>query len=445
MRGTVAVIGAGDFIGSAIARKFAGEGFTVFAGRRNGEKLAPLVQEVEAQGGRIIARSVDARQEDAITAFLREADSEAPLEVCIFNAGANVHFPLLDTTERVFRKVWEMACYAGFLTGREAARLMLPHGRGAIFFTGATASMRGGVGYSAFAAAKAGLRAVAQSTARELGPKNIHVAHLIIDGRRGYRVGTRTDQGPGRRRSCAQSGPRSADESGVGGGNVLAAVSTAAGCVDVRDGYPAVWREVVTMVRAEFHFDFGSPNAYLSHLVIPGIERRVDVAFEYVPILLGGVFKLTGNRSPAESLVGIRNKAEYQRLETERFVARHGITRYARNPFFPVNTLVLMRGAVAAQRIGVFERYVDEVFRHMWAEPKKLDDPDVARAALTESGLDGDRILAIAQDQDVKDELLANTQRSVERGTFGSPTFFVGEEIYFGKDRLRDVEEALGR
>ncbi len=181
MRGTVAVIGAGDFIGSAIARKFAGEGFTVFAGRRNGEKLAPLVQEVEAQGGRIVARSVDARQEDAITGFLREADSEAPLEVCIFNAGANVHFPLLDTTERVFRKVWEMACYAGFLSGREAARLMLPHGRGAIFFTGATASLRGGVGYSAFAAAKAGLRAVAQSAARELGPKNIHVAHLIID------------------------------------------------------------------------------------------------------------------------------------------------------------------------------------------------------------------------------------------------------------------------
>src|SRR5215469_822936 len=181
MRGVVAVIGAGDFIGSEIARKFAGEGFTVFAGRRNGEKLTSLAQEVEAQGGRIIARSMDARQEDAIADFLREADSEAPLEVCIFNVGANVRFPLLDTTERVFRKVWEMACYAGFLTGREAARLMLPRGRGAIFFTGATASLRGGVGYSAFAAAKAGLRAVAQSAARELGPKNIHVAHLIID------------------------------------------------------------------------------------------------------------------------------------------------------------------------------------------------------------------------------------------------------------------------
>lgn len=178
---TAAIIGAGDFIGSAIARRFAAEGFTVFAARRNGDKLAPLVQEVEARGGRMIARSVDARQEDAVTAFLQEADREAPLEVCIFNAGANVNFPLVQTTERVFRKVWEMACYAGFLTGREAARLMLPHGRGAIFFTGATASLRGGAGYAAFAAAKAGLRAVAQSAARELGPNNIHVAHLVID------------------------------------------------------------------------------------------------------------------------------------------------------------------------------------------------------------------------------------------------------------------------
>jgi NAD(P)-dependent dehydrogenase (short-subunit alcohol dehydrogenase family) len=178
---TAAVIGAGDFIGGAIARKFAAEGFTVFAGRRNGDRLAPLVNDVEAGGGCIIARSLDARREDDITAFLRAADQEAPLEVCIFNIGANVHFSLVDTTERVFRKVWEMACYAGFLTGREAARLMLPRGNGAIFFTGATASLRGGAGYAAFAAAKAGLRAVAQSAARELGPKNIHVAHLVID------------------------------------------------------------------------------------------------------------------------------------------------------------------------------------------------------------------------------------------------------------------------
>jgi NAD(P)-dependent dehydrogenase (short-subunit alcohol dehydrogenase family) len=178
---TAAVIGAGDYIGTAIAKKFAREGFTVFAGRRNGDKLAPLVAEIEAEDGRVVARALDARKEDEITAFLQNADDLAPLEVCVFNVGANVNFPLVDTTERVFRKVWEMACYSGFLAGREAARLMLPRGQGAIFFTGATASMRGGAGFAAFAAAKFGLRAVAQSAARELGPQNIHVAHLVID------------------------------------------------------------------------------------------------------------------------------------------------------------------------------------------------------------------------------------------------------------------------
>lgn len=178
---TVAVIGAGDFIGGAISKRFAREGFTVFAGRRNGDKPAPLVEEIEAGGGRIVARSLDARKEDEIAAFLGDADRHRPLELCIFNIGANVNVPLTETTERVFRKVWEMACYAGFLAGREAARLMLPRGRGAIFFTGATASLRGGVGFAAFSAAKFGLRAVAQSAARELGPSNIHVAHLVID------------------------------------------------------------------------------------------------------------------------------------------------------------------------------------------------------------------------------------------------------------------------
>jgi NAD(P)-dependent dehydrogenase (short-subunit alcohol dehydrogenase family) len=178
---TAAVIGAGDYIGGAIAKKFASEGFTVFAGRRNADKLAPLIAEVEARGGRLLGRSLDARKEDDINTFLREAEKQAPLEVCIFNVGANVNFPLVETTERVFRKVWEMACYAGFLTGREAARLMIPREHGSIFFTGATASLRGGVGYAAFASAKFGLRAVAQSAARELGPKNIHVAHLVID------------------------------------------------------------------------------------------------------------------------------------------------------------------------------------------------------------------------------------------------------------------------
>jgi len=178
---SVAVIGVGDYIGAAIAKKFAAEGFVVFAGRRHGEKLAPLVGEIEAAGGRIVGRSLDARKEDNLAAFLREADAAAPLEVCVFNIGANVNFPLIETTERVFRKVWELACYAGFLAAREAAGLMLPRSRGNIFFTGATASLRGGIGYAAFASAKFGLRAVAESAARELGPKGIHVAHLIID------------------------------------------------------------------------------------------------------------------------------------------------------------------------------------------------------------------------------------------------------------------------
>src|ERR1700688_4434386 len=176
-----AVIGAGDYIGAEIARKFAAEGFDVFARRRNGEKLEPLVKEVEASGGTIFGRSLDARNENEIAAFLNDADQHAPLEVTIFNVGANVNFPILETTDRVFRKVWEMACWAGFLAGRESARLMLPRGKGSIFFTGATASLRGGSGFAAFASAKFGLRAVAQSMARELGPKNIHVAHLIID------------------------------------------------------------------------------------------------------------------------------------------------------------------------------------------------------------------------------------------------------------------------
>jgi 2-hydroxychromene-2-carboxylate isomerase len=195
--------------------------------------------------------------------------------------------------------------------------------------------------------------------------------------------------------------------------------------------------------RVEFLFDFGSPNAYLSHLVIPAIEKRQGVKFEYLPVLLGGVFKLTNNRSPAESLAGIRNKPQYQQIETERFIGQHGITSFRSNPFFPVNTLMIMRGAVAARKLGLFERYVDEVYRHMWSEPKKLDDPAILRAALLESNLPADRLFELVQTAEVKDALLAETQRAVERGTFGSPTFFVGDEIYFGKDRLRDVEEAI--
>jgi 2-hydroxychromene-2-carboxylate isomerase len=196
-------------------------------------------------------------------------------------------------------------------------------------------------------------------------------------------------------------------------------------------------------MQVEFHFDFGSPNAYLAHRVIPDIERRTKARFKYIPVLLGGVFKATGNRSPAEAFAGIRNKPEYERLETERFLRRHRIEGYARNPFFPVNTLMMMRGAAAAEIDGTLAPYVEAMFHHMWEAPKKMDEPDVFRDALTASGFEADAILARIQDPAVKSRLIANTEMSVARGTFGSPTFFVGDAIYFGKDKLRDVEEAI--
>ncbi len=193
----------------------------------------------------------------------------------------------------------------------------------------------------------------------------------------------------------------------------------------------------------QFMFDFGSPNAFLSHEAIPAIERRTGVKFEYVPILLGGIFKATNNKSPAETLAGIKNKPAFYAIETERFIKRFHVKPYIWNPFFPVNTLNLMRAAVAAQLEGVFAKYVDAAFHHMWVEPKKMDDPEVALKALTASGLDAAKLFARAQEADVKARLIENTQNAVERGAFGSPTFFVGKEMFFGKEQLREVEEMV--
>jgi 2-hydroxychromene-2-carboxylate isomerase len=193
----------------------------------------------------------------------------------------------------------------------------------------------------------------------------------------------------------------------------------------------------------QFLFDFGSPNAFLSHEAIPAIEKRTGAKFEYVPILLGGIFKATNNKSPAETLAGVKNKPEFQMLETERFVKRFNVKPYVWNPFFPINTLNLMRAAVAAQFEGVFAEYVDAAFHHMWVEPKKMDDPEVAAKALASSGLDAAKLLARSQDADVKAKLIENTQGAVERGAFGSPTFFVGKEMFFGKEQLREVEELV--
>ena len=196
-------------------------------------------------------------------------------------------------------------------------------------------------------------------------------------------------------------------------------------------------------LKVEFQFDFGSPNAYLAEYALPGIEKRTGVKFEYVPVLLGGIYKATNNMSPFDSLKGIKNKPEYNALETQRFLRRHNVTKFKQNHFFPVNTLMLMRGATAAQFENMFEPYFRAAYHHMWEEPKKMDDPEIFRNAFLSSGIDIDRLIARAQQDDVKKKLIEVTTDAVNRGAFGSPTFFVGTEMFFGKDQLRDVEESI--
>jgi 2-hydroxychromene-2-carboxylate isomerase len=197
-------------------------------------------------------------------------------------------------------------------------------------------------------------------------------------------------------------------------------------------------------VTVEFLFDFGSPNAYFCHKVIPAIEARSGAHFTYVPILLGGLFKLTNNRSPAEAFAGIPNKQAYDRLEIKRFIEKHGLSAFRFNPNFPVNTLKIMRGAVAAQALDCFELYVDAVYAAMWEQQRNMADDAQILEVLAAAGLDGPALVQKSQDPPVKAGLLANTERAHTRGAFGSPTFFVNDEIYFGKDRLADVEGAIG-
>lgn len=200
-----------------------------------------------------------------------------------------------------------------------------------------------------------------------------------------------------------------------------------------------------TTTSAQFLFDFGSPNAYLCHKVLPAIEARTGARFDYLPVLLGGLFKLANNRSPIEAYADIPNKLAYDMLEIRRFVAKHGLASFRMNPHFPVNTLQLMRGAVAAQALGCFERYIDTVFAAMWERGLKMDEPAVVGGVLTEAGLDAAALMQASQQPEVKARLMTNTQSAHERGAFGSPTFFIGDAMYFGKDRLRDVEEEIVR
>ena len=197
------------------------------------------------------------------------------------------------------------------------------------------------------------------------------------------------------------------------------------------------------MSTVEFHFDFGSPNAYLAHRAIPQIEQRTGAVFRYVPVLLGGVFKATNNVSPAQSLQGVKNKGEYAQLETQRWLTEYQLKPYTPNPHFPVNTLQIMRGAVYAETTDFYSQYIETVYVSMWEQALKMDDTDLMIAALDAAGLPTQEILAGSQQPEVKQQLIANTEASISRGTFGSPTFYLGEEIYFGKDRLQAVEQAL--
>lgn len=197
------------------------------------------------------------------------------------------------------------------------------------------------------------------------------------------------------------------------------------------------------MVKPEFIFDIGSPNAYFAHRVIPSIEARTGVKFDYAPCLLGGIFKATGNQSPMAANANIPAKAAYEILEMRRFIERRGLSKFRMNPHFPVNTLTIMRGAIVAQNEGRLQPYVEAAFRAMWEDGADLGDPEAAKAVLDSAGFDGAALLAAAADDAVKRQLIAATERAVARGAFGIPTFFVGDEMWFGKDRLGEVEEAI--
>lgn len=196
-------------------------------------------------------------------------------------------------------------------------------------------------------------------------------------------------------------------------------------------------------IKVEFHFDFGSPNTYYSHRVIPDIEKRTGISFVYIPILLGGVFKATNNKSPMEAFAGIKNKSEYNALETERFIAKYKLSKFKFNPHFPINTLHIMRGAIYAIEIGVGKEYIEAMYQCMWEKKLNMAEPEVIGNALSAAGLDAQDIMAGSVQPEIKQRLIENTQATVARGTFGSPTFFVGDEIFFGKDKLRDVEEEM--
>ena len=197
------------------------------------------------------------------------------------------------------------------------------------------------------------------------------------------------------------------------------------------------------MPKLEFIFDFASPNAYYCSKVLPGILERTGAEMEIVPALLGGLFKITGNQAPFVAFGGIKGKIEYDMLESKRFMEKHNINDFVFNTHFPMNTIMIMRGLVAAGQLGVQAQYIDAVITAMWEQGKKMDDPEVVESVWREAGLDADALLELIQSDEIKESLKQSTQAVADRGAFGIPTFFVGDEMFFGKERLGQVEEEL--
>lgn len=193
----------------------------------------------------------------------------------------------------------------------------------------------------------------------------------------------------------------------------------------------------------DFIFDFGSPNAYLAYKALPPILERTGAQVRIIPCLLGGIFKSTNNQPPMLAFGNVQGKLDYDRIEMNRFIKKHELNAFKFNPNFPVNTLLLMRGAIAAERDGRLTEYVEAGLAHMWEDGLKMDDPDVFAEAMTSAGFDGAALLAATQDPDVKAKLAENTAAAVERGSFGIPTFYIGSEMFFGKERLAQIEEEL--
>ncbi len=375
MQKTALIVGAGDATGGAIARRFAREGYTACVTRRSLDKLQPLLEQIRAAGGKAEGFASDARQEPEVIALIEQIESTVgPIEVLVFNIGANVPCSILDETARKYFKIWEMACFGGFLNGREVAKRMVARGRGTIIFTGATASLRGAANFAAFAGAKHALRALAQSMARELGPQNIHVAHVVVDGAIDTEF-IRTSF-PDRYALKAQDGILDPDHIADTYWMLHAQPRDAwTHELDLRP-WSGKFKSSDDAKTVDFYFDFGSPAAYLAATQLPKIAAEAGATLVWKPMLLGGVFQATGNQSPT----AVPAKGRYMQRDLALHAQRYGVP-FQHNPHFPINTLTLMRGATAVQmqQPERFPAFVQAIYDAIWVDAKNMNDPASGR------------------------------------------------------------------